>query len=179
MIAKKSSKELLRESAIELFSRNPVDRVTVNMLCENCGISQRTFYNHFRDKYDLISWVYTSVNEDLIARLGPEFTLHSSLAALVGDIIENSSFYANIIRYTGQNSFRLSVYQPLRDTMRRIIEDIHGDKITPEMSDAINFYIFGCMGYMEDCLLRGDIVPADITLRIFEQNIPSLLAGYL
>lgn len=45
MEKKKGSKELLKESVIELVEKMPVKKVTVEMICQNCGVSQRTFYN--------------------------------------------------------------------------------------------------------------------------------------
>lgn len=179
MQKKKSSKELLRESAIELFSRYPVDKVSVNMICENCAVSQRTFYNHFRDKNDLIAWVYTEILDEVEFQKGDSRTLHDYICALVQGICDYSDFYVSVVRYTGQNDFRRSIYRPLRECVCKLITSKYNDEITEEMLNAIDIYLFGCIGYMEHHLLASNIDPADKTISAFENQIPSLLRKYL
>lgn len=48
------------ESAAELLSQGGVDSVSVVDIANSAGVSTRTFYNHFRDKYDLFLHLYTS-----------------------------------------------------------------------------------------------------------------------
>ena len=179
MQKKKSSEELLRESALELFSRCPVDKVSVSMICENCGVSQRTFYNHFKDRNDLITRVYTEVLDEVVILYGDSRTLHDYICALVRNICDYSNFYVNVVRYTGQNNFRLSIFQPLKDCICELISVKHHDDITEELLNEIDFYLFGCIGYMEHNLLLNNIIPAEITIPVFEKMIPPLLVKYL
>lgn len=177
MQKKKSSKELLKESVIELVSHTPVEKVTVGMICENCGVSQRTFYNYFRDKLDLISWAYVSTLD--ACGIGSEATLRPVMTALVTHLIEFSDFYTNVIRYTGQNNFKDSIFTPLQAYLHRLITEVFGDTLTQDLSDSVDFFIFGCLGYMEHYFLKGEIVPAEITMPRFEANIPESLRKYL
>lgn len=200
MKKKMTSKELLRESVIELVSATPVEKVTVGRICENCGVSQRTFYNYFQDKYDLISSVYTGVLEDMYAagnrgkapdgRAGsfgtanggntlPPQSFHPVITALVHNIVSHSRFYMNAVNFTGQNSFVQSVFQPLMDSTLHLIRDSYGDEITEELHYAAEFYILGCLGFMELHLLHRDVLTEEITVRVFENNIPRALAKYL
>ncbi|MBR1986458.1 MAG: TetR/AcrR family transcriptional regulator [Mogibacterium sp.] len=179
MQKKKSSKELLRESAIELFSKYPVDRVSVNMICEYCGVSQRTFYNHFRDRNDLIAKVYTAILDEVELRNGESRTLHDYICALVQGICDNSDFYVNIVKYTGQNNFRLSIFQPLKDCICKLITTVFHDEITEELLVAIDIYLFGCIGYMEHNLLINNVIPASATIPAFEKLMPPSLVKYL
>ena len=34
----------------------PLDKITINDLTEDCGISRMAFYYHFKDIYDLVEW---------------------------------------------------------------------------------------------------------------------------
>lgn len=175
----KSSKELLRESAIELFSKYPVEKVSVRMICKNCGVTQRTFYNHFKDKNDIIAWVYTEILEEVEFQKGDSRTLHDYICALVQGICDYSSFYVSAVKYTGQNDFRRSVFQPLKDCICELITVKYQDEITEDMLDAIDLYLFGCIGYMEHHLLANNIIPEETMISVFEKQIPSLLAKYL
>ena len=179
MQKKKSSKELLRESAIELFSKYPVDNVSVNTICENCAVSQRTFYNHFRDKNDLIAWVYTEILDEVKLMHGDSRTIHDYICALVNGICDYSDFYVSVVRYTGQNDFRRSIFQPLKDCVCELITTKYHDEITEDMLNAIDIYLFGCIGYMEHNLLSNNIIPADKMIPIFEKQIHDTLSKYL
>ena len=179
MEKKKSSKELLKESVIELVSRSPVEKVSVDQICENCGVSRRSFYNHFKDKHELICWVYISIVEDNIREHGSELTLHTQIESLVNSICDLSGFYQNAVRYTGQNNFRESILEPLIESVRSLITDVYRDEISPELDESIAFFVYGCIGYMEHNLLINNIVPADITVPLFERNIPECLRKYL
>ena len=58
MIVQQTTKELLAESLKELSKFKAVDKITIKELTKNCGLTSPTFYNHFRDKYDLMAWIY-------------------------------------------------------------------------------------------------------------------------
>ena len=65
----------------ELLTKS-LDKITINELAEDCGISRMAFYYHFKDIYDLVEWVCgrrhegTAGEEDLrelARRLLPDF----------------------------------------------------------------------------------------------------------
>ncbi|MCR4647188.1 MAG: TetR family transcriptional regulator [Oscillospiraceae bacterium] len=58
---RKTTEELLAGSFLELAQTKRIDKITITEITNNCGMSQPTFYNHFKDKYDLIVWIYTPV----------------------------------------------------------------------------------------------------------------------
>lgn len=58
MITRKSTKELLVESVLELMEAKPVNRITIRNITENCGMSRHAFYYYFKDKHELINYVF-------------------------------------------------------------------------------------------------------------------------
>lgn len=48
----------------------PVDTITVQHICEGCGISRGTFYNHFHSKYDIQPWFVQTVMEKTVDQVG-------------------------------------------------------------------------------------------------------------
>ena len=55
---RKTAKEILSDSFRELAETKSVDKITVRDITENCGYSPATFYRQFKDKYDLVEWIY-------------------------------------------------------------------------------------------------------------------------
>ena len=49
-----TTKLALEASLKKLLLKKPVDKITINDLTEDCGISRMAFYYHFKDIYDLI-----------------------------------------------------------------------------------------------------------------------------
>ena len=54
-----ATKLALEESLKHLLLKKPLDKITINDLTTDCGISRMTFYYHFKDIYDLVAVSYT------------------------------------------------------------------------------------------------------------------------
>ena len=55
---KQYTKEALSGKLKEISKTKPIDKITVTELVEACDIKRQTFYYHFQDIYDLLSWIY-------------------------------------------------------------------------------------------------------------------------
>ena len=51
-----TTKRALEDSLKKLLLSKPLDKITINDLTTDCGISRMTFYYHFQDIYDLAEW---------------------------------------------------------------------------------------------------------------------------
>ena len=52
------TKKALAQSLKELMAKRPFSKIGVADICENCGMSRKSFYYHFKDKYDLVHWIF-------------------------------------------------------------------------------------------------------------------------
>ena len=52
------TKAALGASIKAMMQKTPFQRITVGDICAHCGISRKSFYYHFKDKYDLLNWVF-------------------------------------------------------------------------------------------------------------------------
>ncbi len=59
------SKKALRAAVIELMERQGFESFTVNDLCEQADLNRGTFYNHFKDKDDLLATLEKEVMDEL------------------------------------------------------------------------------------------------------------------
>ena len=48
-----TTKRALEDSLKKLLLSKPLDKITINDLTTDCGISRMTFYYHFQDIYEL------------------------------------------------------------------------------------------------------------------------------
>ena len=47
-----------------LLSRKKLDDIPVSEIAKMAGVSRRTFYRHFCDKYELVNWYYDEFYEE-------------------------------------------------------------------------------------------------------------------
>ncbi|WP_412518595.1 TetR/AcrR family transcriptional regulator [Staphylococcus simulans] len=58
------TKRALSESLFHLLSEKLFSTITVNMICDNALVHRTTFYKHFYDKYDLLSYLITNLTKE-------------------------------------------------------------------------------------------------------------------
>ena len=51
-----TTKQDLEASLKKLLLEKPLDKITIQDLTNDCGISRMAFYYHFKDIYDLVEW---------------------------------------------------------------------------------------------------------------------------
>ena len=61
---RKTTKEILAESYLEFAAKKSINKISVVDIVENCSMTKPTFYRHFKDKYDLISWLFVRATKE-------------------------------------------------------------------------------------------------------------------
>lgn len=60
------TKNALARSLVELLRDRPLEKITIKDITDYCGMTRNTFYYHFQDIYDLCSWVFIALAEEII-----------------------------------------------------------------------------------------------------------------
>lgn len=88
----------------EQMTRTPFARIGVTDLCEGCGMNRKSFYYHFKDKYDLVNWIFDTEFITVMNKEG--YTIGWDSLELLSDYFyKNRIFYRKALDVTGQNSF--------------------------------------------------------------------------
>ena len=113
MIRRQTTKELIAESLKELFTQKTADKITVKEIARNCGITPATFYNHFRDKYDLIVWIYAEPVKNIVCQMGKKnYGIRDAIFDVINYFAANRKFIINAIMHTSeQDSFIYHVFR--------------------------------------------------------------------
>lgn len=59
------TRRAIREAFAQLLEEKPFASITVQNIIDRALVNRKTFYNHFRDKYDLAEQVMIGVGNDL------------------------------------------------------------------------------------------------------------------
>ena len=52
---KQNAKYKIIKSLIDLLKIYPFENISIKMICANSNVNRSTFYDHFQDKFDLLS----------------------------------------------------------------------------------------------------------------------------
>lgn len=100
-----ATKYMLAKSLKTLMEKRSFSKISVADLCDNCGMSRKSFYYHFRDKYDLLHWIFQA---EFLQTLRDEegITSWEVFCRLCKYFYQERDFYRRAIQIRGQNSFR-------------------------------------------------------------------------
>lgn len=82
-------------------------KISISDLCEECGLNRKSFYYHFKDKYDLVNWIFYV---DFLTNMGGKNFENEwdVLVAVCNIFYQNKAFYQSALRIEGQNSLRIT-----------------------------------------------------------------------
>ncbi|MDO4552739.1 MAG: TetR/AcrR family transcriptional regulator C-terminal domain-containing protein [Bacillota bacterium] len=97
------TKKALAGAMKELMETQSFEKIRVGDVCEKCGMNRKSFYYHFRDKYDLVNWIYYTEFVDHMQKREYQ-TIWDFMEDVCAYLYENKAFYANALQVRGQNS---------------------------------------------------------------------------
>lgn len=133
MPVKDLTKQLIVDTFRELVRVRRLKDIRVIEICERCGISRRTFYYHFQDKYDLLAWV-----------MEQEFVSKGPASALIN--LES----------------RKQAYETIRER-RQFYKSVYSDPGISELSEYLaNYDMKYYTDYAESILGKGALTEAQV-----------------
>ena len=178
MIARQTTKALLAASLKELARFKPVDKITIKELTRNCGVTSPTFYNHFRDKYDLMAWIYNREVEASLEGLGRGDSFEDVVRKWIEILLEDESFYLNLLKNSvGQNSFRYAA----NDHAISLLEDWIKARqdLSDEQSLCLRFYMRALSETINDWFFGRCSLKSHELARLLVEWMPATLRPLL
>ncbi len=121
MGAAEKTRQVLARALKELMKTNPLEKISVGDITRQAGVGRNTFYYHFKDKYDLVNWIFETESARLMDAAVPADDWGCFLRQLDGYVRQNFSFYRNALEYSGQNSLQDYIFDVLE---KRLVQRI-------------------------------------------------------
>jgi len=118
------TKLALANSLKGLMAKKAFSKICVSDIVENCGLTRQAFYYHFKDKYDLMNWIYYTETARFMNSYNKVEHWTDGLKDLCNYMRQNKAFYINALNTTGQNSFQEYLHDYIRDISISVIENI-------------------------------------------------------
>ena len=152
-----TTKRALEASLKNLLLKKPLDKITIQDIADDCGISRMTFYYHFKDIYDLVEW---SCMEDATRALAGKKTYSTwqqGFLQIFEAVQENRPFIMNVYHSVSREQVERYLYEITYGLLIGVVEEAAaGMQVREEDKKFIaDFYKFAFVGLMLDWIKNG------------------------
>lgn len=147
-----ATKTALWESLKRLVQTKKLEKITINDLTADCGISRMAFYYHFKDIYDLVEWGCVEDGKKALRDKKTYDTWQEGMNQVFEAVLENRSFILNVYRSIGREKVERYLYKFTYNLLKDVVEEkCRGVDLAAEDKAFIaDFYKYGFVGIMLD-----------------------------
>ena len=153
-----------------LMKQKPIDKIRITEICKVAEIERTTFYYHFKDKYDLVAWIFFQDAE------GINIIDVRDAAAGLNKMKQDILFYKRAYEDTSQNAlwqymleYFVTAYSELAKKMTT------SDTLNTELLFSIRLYCYGSVGMTKEWVLRDNITSAETLVKMMFNSMPEQL----
>ena len=172
------TKRQLAAAVVELCGEMPFSKIRVRTICEHAGVSRRTFYNHFRDKYELLPWQVQDGQNRMFRELGDDFPYRALIRGSFENIRDNEAmFRAALLR----PEIFVAIGQSIIDeSVEALLPRLEGCGIPEERLRFLLVYHFAAnVEVMRRWFGDGAEEDPDVLTELIVQAMPEELKGVL
>ena len=154
----------------ELMLRKPIDKIRVTEICKAAEIERPTFYYHFKDKYDLVAWMFYS------DAYGTDVVSVESAAAGMNKMKQEILFYKRAYEDASQNALWRYMLEYFTARYTELAKEKLGtDILDPQLAYSIRFYCMGAVGMTQEWVLHDNITSAETVVRMMFASMPAVM----
>lgn len=152
-----TTKLALKASLKKFLLRKPLDKITINDLTADCGISRMSFYYHFKDIYDLVEWICVEDGKRALQDKKTYDTWQEGLSQVFEAVLENKPFILNVYRSVSKDKIESYLYKLTYSLIANVVEEKSAGTKLAESDKAFiaEFYKYGFVGVMLDWIGEG------------------------
>ncbi|HOQ09246.1 MAG TPA: TetR/AcrR family transcriptional regulator C-terminal domain-containing protein [Syntrophomonadaceae bacterium] len=165
------TKRALSAAMKELMAERPMEKIRIGDIVERCNMNRQSFYYHFRDKYDLVNWIfYTEFFADIQRSFDkPGWELIEKMCQF---FYENRTFYTNALQVRGQNSFSEYFNEVMHPLILARFDDIFADD--PDRDFYATFLADSIRVTITRWLLEGAKLPPERFIELLKKAVTGL-----
>lgn len=131
-MARKYTKNLIREVFIEMLNKKPLDKITVTSIAEKCEINRNTFYYHYKDIYEILSEIFQKEIQKVIEEYNDTLSWEESFLLAAEFALENKRAIYHIYNSIRREELEDYIYNVSGNIMTRYVEKKSEDIPTSE-----------------------------------------------
>lgn len=149
---KEFTKRSLAKTFMEMCEEVPLKDISIKDFIEYAGISKQTFYNYFRDKSDIMNYVFEIAAEKIIAKMSTSVEgMFYGSEKMAQVCLENRNFYVQLAKYETQNDFLQCFRKDVEEVYtRKLKENLGTGRLDKKLEKIIHLYCTGaCVVFTE------------------------------
>lgn len=143
------SKAAFAKSLEEMIETTPIERIRVTKIAEQTNTSPQAFYYHFRDKYDLIAWIYLNDYAEVMYNNKEPFS-PEQIIQFMTQLYKRKTFYQKAFTDKSQNAIEDYMIEYNLDLTKKAVERYQQSPLTPQQQIAILYHQYGVIGLFKD-----------------------------
>ena len=140
------TKKALANALKLLICDVPFSKISISDICDICKMNRKSFYYHFKDKYDLVNWIFDTEFSSNAKNYDDDLLI----LELCRYLYINRDFYRKAFKIEGQNSFRSHFSLYVSEYISSRFQGNHG---TTPNTMKVHFYSDGLVCTIERWLL--------------------------
>ncbi len=154
----------------KLMTKKPINKIRVTEICDAAEIERSTFYYHFKDKYELVAWIfYQSASQVNIIDL-------KQAAQSMKEMKNEMLFYKRAYEDTSQNALWQYMYEYFVKEYTNLAMEMSGKEVLDEqVKFSIKLYCYGTVGMTKDWVLEDNVTSSETIVAMMFQSMPSFL----
>ena len=161
------TKKALADALKQLMQTTAFSKISVGNICSLCDMNRKSFYYHFKDKYDLLQWIFYTEFIATVRSDSPEDGWEL-LEKVCEYFYENRTFYVNAFEIDGQDSF----CDYFTSVLQTLVLQYFGDSLTDaEHEDFFSSFFTQAYVLAIQNWLKEEDWPPDL----FVENLKSFL----
>ena len=169
MQMKDRTKVMFAEALEEMLKGMPLDKVRVAKLCERCGATTPTFYYYFRDKYELVAWMFLNDFAGAFADKDPDYSPARMNESTIR-FAARRNFYQKAFDDRSQNSIGEYLIDFNLQISREAVRYHTGKDLTSEQEFTVKYHIYGVMGMFCEWLFGKDMTSEYLNTALYEKT---------
>ena len=152
-----TTKHAMEASLKKILLHKPLDKITINDITADCGISRMSFYYHFKDIYDLVEWICVEDGKRALQDKKTYDTWQEGMCQIFEAVLENKPFIMNVYRCVSRDKIESYLYKLTFGLIVDVVEEkCVGTSVAEEDKAFIaEFYKYGFVGMMLDWIAQG------------------------
>ncbi len=162
----------IAESLKRLLVEKRLEDIRVTEICREAQIERATFYYHFRDKYDLMAWIFVqaSVQVDLLSV--------ESMTRALKRMRKDKAFYKRAYEDNSQSPMVEYILEYYVAQYSDIVKEKLGtETLDEQMLYSIRLYTYGTLGMTQEWVLKDATVPAETYISMMVRSMPEPLSA--
>ena len=153
-----------------LMKKKPIDKIRITEICKAAEIERSTFYYHFKDKYDLVAWIFyhSAKNTDVTDVKAAA----NHMRQMKNDIL----FYKRAYEDTSQNAlwqYMLEYFvEAYTAAAKRILQT---ELLDTQLAYSLRLYCYGAVGMSKEWILQDNVTSAETAVRMMFASMPEAL----